>query len=91
MGGAGVIPLSLAAVAEITGARPHQVDPTAVVDTVVIDSRDAGPGALFAALPGSRVDGHDFGPAAVAAGAAAVLGTRPAGAPTLVVPDVPAA
>jgi UDP-N-acetylmuramoyl-tripeptide--D-alanyl-D-alanine ligase len=92
MGGAGVIPLSLAAIAEITGARPHRVaDPAAEVDAVVIDSRAAGPGALFAALPGSRVDGHDFAPAAVAAGAAAVLGTRPTAAPTLVVPDVPAA
>ena len=48
-----MIPLSLAAIAEITGARPHLVaDPAAIVDTVVIDSRAAGPGALFAALPG---------------------------------------
>lgn len=43
---------------------------------VVIDSREAGPGALFVALPGERVDGHDFVPAAVAAGAAAVLVER---------------
>jgi UDP-N-acetylmuramoyl-tripeptide--D-alanyl-D-alanine ligase len=87
-----VIPLSLAAVAEITGARPHLVtDPAAMVDAVIIDSRAAGPGALFAALPGNRVDGLDFAPAAVAAGAAAVLATRPAAVPTLVVPDVPAA
>jgi len=69
MGGAGVIPLSLAAIAEITGARPHRVaDPAAEVDAVVIDSRAAGPGALFAALPGSRVDGHDFAPDAAVSG-----------------------
>jgi len=87
-----VIPLSLAAIAEITGARQHLVtDPAVAVDTVVIDSRAAGPGALFAALPGQRVDGLDFAPGAVAAGAVAVLATRPAGVPTLVVPDVPAA
>jgi UDP-N-acetylmuramoyl-tripeptide--D-alanyl-D-alanine ligase len=87
-----VIPLSLAAIAEITGARLHLVtDPAAPADTVVIDSRAAGPGALFAALPGARVDGLDFAPAAVAAGAVAALATRPAGVPTLVVPDVPAA
>ena len=87
-----MIPLSLAAIAEITGARPHLVtDPAGVVDTVVIDSRAAGPGALFAALPGQRVDGLDFAPGAVAAGAVAVLATRPAAVPTLVVPDVPAA
>jgi len=87
-----VIPLSLAAIAEITGARPHLVtDPAATADTVVIDSRAAGPGTLFAALPGQRVDGLDFAPAAVAAGAVAVLAARPSGVPTLVVPDVPAA
>jgi len=87
-----VIPLSLAAVAEITGARPHLVaDPAAVAASVIIDSRAAGPGALFAALPGARVDGLDFAPQAVAAGAVAVLATRPASVPTLVVPDVPAA
>jgi UDP-N-acetylmuramoyl-tripeptide--D-alanyl-D-alanine ligase len=92
VGGAAVIPLSLAAIAEITGARPHLVaDPAATADTVVIDSRAAGPGTLFAALPGQRVDGLDFAPAAVAAGAVAVLATRPAGVPTLVVPHVPAA
>ncbi|HYB89001.1 MAG TPA: UDP-N-acetylmuramoyl-tripeptide--D-alanyl-D-alanine ligase [Streptosporangiaceae bacterium] len=87
-----MIPLSLAAVAGITGARPHLVaDPAAAVDAVVIDSRAAVPGALFAALPGQRVDGLDFAPQAVAAGAVAVLATRPASVPTLVVPDVPAA
>jgi UDP-N-acetylmuramoyl-tripeptide--D-alanyl-D-alanine ligase len=87
-----VIPLSLTDIARITGARPHLVaDPAARASSVVIDSRVAGPGALFAALPGQRVDGLDFAPAAVAAGAVAVLATRPAAVPTLVVPDVPAA
>ncbi len=87
-----MIPLSLAAVAEITGARQHLVtDPATVVGGVVIDSRAAGPGMLFAALPGQRVDGLDFAPQAVAAGAVAVLATRPASVPTLVVQDVSAA
>ena len=46
-------------------------------------------GALFAALPGERADGHDYAPAAVAAGAAGVLASRPVpGAPAVVVPDV---
>ncbi|MGA8459335.1 MAG: Mur ligase domain-containing protein, partial [Streptosporangiaceae bacterium] len=26
----------------------------------MIDSRQARPGSLFAALPGTRADGHDF-------------------------------
>lgn len=85
--------MTIGQIAEITGAVPHQVPDTGakVTGTVVIDSREAGPGCLFAALPGERADGHDFAVAAVAAGAAAVLGTRPAGAPALLVRDVPAA
>jgi UDP-N-acetylmuramoyl-tripeptide--D-alanyl-D-alanine ligase len=85
-----VIPLSLAQLAEITGAALDAVpDPGAVVTgPVLIDSREAAPGALFAALPGTRVDGHDFAAAAVAAGATAVLAARPAGVPALIVPDV---
>jgi UDP-N-acetylmuramoyl-tripeptide--D-alanyl-D-alanine ligase len=90
-----VIPLSLGAIAQITGARltaagsGQDPDPaTPVTGPVIIDSRAAAPGALFAALPGTRADGHDFAPQAVAAGAAAVLATRPCGVPALIVPDV---
>ena len=88
-----MIPLSLDEIARITGGRPDGVqDPGAVVyGPVVIDSRRAGPGGLFAAVAGERADGHDFAAAAVAAGAVAVLATRPAGAPSLIVDNVPAA
>jgi UDP-N-acetylmuramoyl-tripeptide--D-alanyl-D-alanine ligase len=67
-----------------TGAAP-------VTGPVVIDSRQAAPGALFAALPGERVDGHDYAAAAVAAGASVVLAARPLpglAAAVVVVPDV---
>jgi UDP-N-acetylmuramoyl-L-alanyl-D-glutamate--2,6-diaminopimelate ligase len=40
---------------------------------VTADSRQVRPGYLFAALPGSRSDGRSFIPAALQAGAAAVL------------------
>ena len=40
---------------------------------VTADSRQVKPGFLFAALPGVKVDGRAFIPAAIAAGAAAVL------------------
>ncbi len=91
-----MIPLSLGAIAQLTGAqlvgappRARQADPAALVTgPVIIDSRAAAPGALFAALPGTRADGHDFAAQAAAAGAAAVLATRPCGAPALIVPDV---
>ncbi len=48
----------------------------AVGPDVVIDNRVATAGCLFVALPGARVDGHDFAGAAVEAGAVAVMGTR---------------
>jgi UDP-N-acetylmuramoyl-tripeptide--D-alanyl-D-alanine ligase len=88
-----VIPLSLAEIARSTGALLQDVpDPAALVTgQVVIDSREAGPGSLFAALPGARTDGHAFAAAAVRAGAVAALTARPAGCPALIVPDVQAA
>ena len=51
--------------------RPLATDP--VIAAVTADSRKVGPGALFAALPGSASDGRAFIPQAVAAGAAAIL------------------
>ena len=88
-----MIPLPLEEIARITGARlDGGADPSAVVfGPVVIDSRRAAPGGLFAAVEGERADGHDFAGAAFAAGAVAVLGTRPCGAPALIVGSVPVA
>jgi UDP-N-acetylmuramoyl-tripeptide--D-alanyl-D-alanine ligase len=92
MGGEPVIPLSLARIAQIAGGQLCHGDPAAVVSgEVVIDSRRAGPGGLFAAVAGERSDGHDFAAAAVAAGATAVLATRPVRVPSVLVADVPAA
>jgi UDP-N-acetylmuramoyl-tripeptide--D-alanyl-D-alanine ligase len=91
VGGEPVIPLILAQIARITAGQLHG-DPAALVSgEVVIDSRRAGPGGLFAAVAGERSDGHDFAAAAVAAGAVAVLGTRPVPVPSVIVADVPAA
>jgi UDP-N-acetylmuramoyl-tripeptide--D-alanyl-D-alanine ligase len=88
-----MIPLSVGQIAGLTGAATDRAGDLAALVTgpVIIDSREAAPGSLFAALPGARADGHDFAPAAVAAGAVAVLATRPVGAPALIVPDVAAA
>jgi UDP-N-acetylmuramoyl-L-alanyl-D-glutamate--2,6-diaminopimelate ligase len=47
------------------------VDP--VISGVTADSRKVRPGYLFAALPGSKVDGRAFIPTAVQAGASAIL------------------
>lgn len=49
---------------------------------VTSDSRKVRPGWVFVAIPGTRVDGHAFIGAALAAGAAAIVAQRP-------VPDAP--
>jgi UDP-N-acetylmuramoyl-L-alanyl-D-glutamate--2,6-diaminopimelate ligase len=53
--------------------RLQSGDANVDVRDLALDSRKLRPGALFAALPGSRVDGREFVPAAVTAGASAIL------------------
>lgn len=43
------------------------------IDAIIYDSRQAKAGSLFIAIPGFKVNGRDFAPAAVKAGAAAVI------------------
>ncbi|ABS04667.1 UDP-N-acetylmuramoyl-tripeptide--D-alanyl-D-alanine ligase [Kineococcus radiotolerans] len=87
-----MIALTAAEVAELTGGRlAAGTASTPVTGPVVVDSRAAGPGSLFVALPGERVDGADHAAGAVAAGASLVLAERevelPAGAALVVVED----
>jgi UDP-N-acetylmuramoyl-tripeptide--D-alanyl-D-alanine ligase len=86
-----VIPLSLAQIAEITGGTLAGEATALVTGEVVIDSRRARPGGMFAAVAGERADGHDFAADAIAAGAVAVLATRPVPVPSVLVADVQAA
>ena len=51
----------------------RDLDADPVITGVTADSRKVRPGVLFAALPGSKVDGRSFIPKALEAGAAAVL------------------
>jgi UDP-N-acetylmuramoyl-tripeptide--D-alanyl-D-alanine ligase len=84
-----VIPLTLAEIADATGGRPHQAGGAeTVTGSVEFDSRQIGPGGLFVAVPGERVDGHDFAAAAIEQGAVAVLAARKVGVPAVVVPPV---
>ncbi|WP_216897234.1 UDP-N-acetylmuramoyl-tripeptide--D-alanyl-D-alanine ligase [Nocardia alni] len=82
-----MIEMTLREIAEIVGGTLHDVpDPAATVTGAVeFDSRRVGSGDLFLALPGERVDGHDYAATAVAAGAVAVLAARPVGVPAIVV------
>lgn len=86
-----MIPMTLARIAEITGGRlSPEADPDALVTGFVeFDSRKIGPGGLFIAFPGARVDGHQFVSKAAAAGAVASMTTREVGAPAVVVDKRP--
>ncbi len=87
-----MIPLTLAEVATAVGGELASADPQRrVTGTVEFDSRRAGPGGLFAAFAGDKVDGHEFAATAVRQGAVAVLASRPVDAPAIVVDDVRAA
>ncbi|MET8723761.1 UDP-N-acetylmuramoyl-tripeptide--D-alanyl-D-alanine ligase [Streptomyces misionensis] len=88
-----MIALSLAEIAAVVGGQTHDIpDPSVqVTGPVVRDSREVVPGSLFAAFVGERVDGHDFAPQVVEAGAVAVLASRPVGVPSIVVEDVQSA
>lgn len=84
-----MIALSLAEIADATGGRLDAVPDASAMVTgpVVSDSRAVEPGALFVAVPGERVDGHDFVDEAVHGGAVAVLAQRSVGAPAVLVDD----
>ncbi len=84
-----VIPLSLSEIAAVTDGRLVSARGDEVVTAVEFDSRAIRPGGLFLALPGERVDGHDFAAAAIDRGAVAVLAARPVDAPAVVVPPAP--
>ena len=87
-----MIALTLTEIAAVVGGRVVD-DPDGVVVTgpATVDSREVDPSGLFAAFVGEHSDGHDFADAAVAAGAAAVLGSRVTGHPSVLVDDPRAA
>lgn len=86
-----MIPLGLEELARVVGGELVGDGSVLVTGPAFVDSRHPEPGGLFVAVVGEQVDGHDFAAAAVAGGAAAVLGSRPTAVPTVVVPDPVAA
>jgi len=83
-----VIRLKLSELATVLECDMPAVDVT--VESIVTDSRKVHFGALFAALPGSQVDGHEYAESAVKLGAVALLVSRKLDIeiPQLVVMDV---
>lgn len=82
-----MIPLTIDQVASATGGCVHGVDGRVVIQQVVTDSRADVAGALYVAIEGERVDGHDFAGEACQRGAVAVLSARPMDLPCIVVDD----
>lgn len=80
-------PLSAQWVANAAGGT-LVADVAATVSSVVKDSRDAVPGALYAAFVGERVDGHDHVDAARERGATLSLVSHSVDGPHIVVDDV---
>ena len=85
--------LTPAAAAAVTGGEVRGALSQGEITDVTTDSRTISPGCLFAAIPGARVDGHDFIAQAAERGAACVLCQRfvPAEVPQIRVPDTQAA
>ena len=84
-----MIVLSLAEIADVVGGRLHRAEGTTeVTGSVEFDTRELTEGGLFVALPGEKVDGHDFAAQAFASGAVAVLAAREVDAPAIVVPPL---
>ncbi|WP_127480315.1 UDP-N-acetylmuramoyl-tripeptide--D-alanyl-D-alanine ligase [Nocardioides pantholopis] len=83
-----MIALTLAEIADVVSGEVVGDGAVRVTGPVVIDSREARPGSLFAAFVGEHSDGHEHAEQAAGLGAVAVLGSRPTSLPTVVVDDV---
>lgn len=80
-------PISLGDLAAIVGGELHD-DTPALVSGFATDSREAGPGVLFLAIKGAKVDGHDFDEQVLAKGATGILAERSVIGPHILVPNL---
>ena len=86
--------MTIFSAARAAGGRVAGCGQDAPLSGGVIDSREAGPGLMFCALPGERADGHEYMRSALEKGAACCLATHvPEGVtgPVILVDDVAAA
>jgi UDP-N-acetylmuramoyl-tripeptide--D-alanyl-D-alanine ligase len=83
-----MIPMTLGEIAAVTGGRVvNAADDVTVTGGVEYDSRKVGPGGLFVAFDGEKVDGHSYAADVVSRGAAGVLATKDVGVPSVLVSD----
>ena len=83
--------MTIFSAARAAGGRVTGCGQDAPLSGGVIDSREAGPGLMFCALPGERADGHEYMRSALEKGAACCLATHvPEGVtgPVILVDDV---
>lgn len=80
---------TVAEILAVTGGRLLTGSEETPVSGFAYDSRKVRPGDCFVAMPGERVDGHDYADRAAAAGAACVICGRPVAAPGAAVVQVP--
>jgi UDP-N-acetylmuramoyl-tripeptide--D-alanyl-D-alanine ligase len=59
-----------------TGGALLTGSPDVIGNDIAVDSREVGPGCVFVALPGERVDGHEFLDAAIEGGARVLVVSR---------------
>ncbi|HVL51021.1 MAG TPA: UDP-N-acetylmuramoyl-tripeptide--D-alanyl-D-alanine ligase [Actinomycetota bacterium] len=69
--------ISLLDAARVMGAAVEELDRTARITGVAVDSRVVKPGDVFFALKGDYLDGHDYARDALLRGASAVVVERP--------------
>ena len=67
--------MTIFSAARAAGGRVAGCGQDAPLSGGVIDSRGAGPGLMFCALPGERADGHEYMRSALEKGAACCLAT----------------
>ncbi|MEJ4113315.1 UDP-N-acetylmuramoyl-tripeptide--D-alanyl-D-alanine ligase [Corynebacterium kroppenstedtii] len=84
-----MIPITAGHLADITGGYLVNIDPDTVIPgPVEFDSRKITSGSIFLALPGARVNGHDFAAQAIKDGATLALLSRDMGLPAVIIPRV---
>lgn len=79
-------PLTLGEFARLCGGTLIDANADELIRSFATDNREVTPGALFLAIKGSRVDGHDFVSDAAKRGAIAAIVERPVEGPHILVP-----